>query len=174
MVRLSMSGVEPSEAVLRILEEDGFQVIIPEHILILGQGWSFIIAASQIQPEAMLRSIRKRMKLPLTDTARSTLADWAWNACTPETDKLFSELWPELPDSDDKDRFKRMASRMRTIQVTDANLEKIEELREKRKPLMVSFSDEGLDIGKTVTNEMRSLLGDVKAPLNVDPPKEKE
>ena len=121
MVRLSMSGVEPSEAVLRILEEDGFQVIIPEHILILGQGWSFIIAASQIQPEAMLRSIRKRMKLPLTDTARSTLADWAWNACAPETDKLFSELWPELPDSDDKDRFKRMASRMRTIQVTDAN-----------------------------------------------------
>jgi hypothetical protein len=174
MVRLSVSGVEPTEAVLRILEEEGFQAVIPQHILILNQDWSFMVAASQIPPESMLRSIRKRMKLPLSDTARSTLADWAWNACTPETDKLFSELWPALPDSDAKDRFKRMANRMRTIQMTDANLKKLEELREKRKPLMASFSDEGLDIGKTVTNEMRSLLGDVKAPLNVDPPKEKE
>lgn len=174
MVRLSASGVEPTEAVLRILEEDSFQVVIPEHILILNQDWSFMVAASQIPPEAMLRSIRKRMKLPLSDTARSTLADWAWNACTPETDKLFSELWPALPDSDAKDRFKRMASRMRTTQMTDTHLKKLEELREQRKPLMASFSDEGLDIGKTVTNEMRGLLGDVKAPLNVDPTKEKE
>lgn len=174
MVRLSLSGVEPSEAVLRILEEDGFQAIIPEHILILNQDWSFMVAASQIAPKAMIRAIRNRMKLPLSDTARSTLADWAWNACTPEADKLFSELWPALPDGAAKDRFKRMASRMRTIQVTDANFNRIEELREKRKPLMASFSDEGLDIGKTVTNEMRSLLGDVKALNHVETSKGKQ
>jgi len=164
MVAIGASGMDVSAAVLRILEEDGFQAFITGHFLLLGQDWSFMIAASQVPPETMLKAIRNRMKTKFSDTARSTLADWAWHAATSETDKLFAELWPELSEGENKERFRRMAARMRPGKLSEADQKKLDELREKRKPLMGSMSDEGLDIARTVTNEMRAILGDVKEP----------
>lgn len=162
MVALGASGMDVSAAALRILEEDEFQALIPDHVLVLNQDWSFMVAASQVPPSDMLKAIRKRLERPLSNRARSTLADWAWNAATTETDKLFAELWPSLPEDDDKERFQRMAKRMRPGNLSEADGKKLDELREKRKPLMGSFSDEGLDIARGATREMRILLGDIQ------------
>lgn len=164
MVAIGAAGMDVSAAVLRILEEDGFQAFITDHVLLLNQDWSFMVAASHVHPNIMLKAIRKRMNTKYSDTARSTLADWAWHAATPETDNLFTELWPGLPDGEDKDRFRRMAARMRPGKLSETDQKKLDELREKRKPLMGSMSDEGLDIARNVTNEVRAILGDVKEP----------
>lgn len=165
MVAIGATGIDVSAAVLRILEEDGFQAFFTAHILLLGQDWSFMVAASQVSPSIILEAIRERMKGRLSDTARATLADWAWHTASQETDKLFAELWPTLPDGENKERFRRMAARMHPGKLSAADQKKLDELREKRKPLMGSMSDEGLDIAKGITNEMRSLLGDIKEPL---------
>ena len=82
MVAIGATGLDVSAAVLRILDEDGFQAFITSHFLLLGEDWSFMVAASQVPPSTMLKAIRKRMESGLSDTARATLADWAWNATT--------------------------------------------------------------------------------------------
>jgi hypothetical protein len=160
LINLGNHSTDTSRAVVRILDVDDFRAIYPQHALTLGQEWSFITAAMPLEPALVEAAIRERMKKPLGDNARASITLWAWQAATPETDKLFAEIWPGLPKGKQRTAAADLAAKMHPKTLSKPDLAKLAKLRKKRSDRIRIVSDEALIDNQQTTAKMRAILGD--------------
>lgn len=160
LIQFGQRGLDVTDAALEILDHD-YEVFLVNHVINLGQDYCFIYAVSQLPVDRVLEAVTKRLERPMSDTAKATVALWAYYAATPKANELLVKLAAGLPKGEAHDLLRKKAARVKPgVTLTPANQKSLDELRQSRQEMWQGLSDEALGAADTITDEMRKLLGD--------------
>jgi hypothetical protein len=162
LIDFGRRGLDVTDAAMEILDHD-YQVFLTAHVIILNQNYCFIYAVSQLPVERVLKAVTQRLEKPMTDTAKASVALWAYYAATPAANDLLVKLAAELPKDEEFDHLRRRAGRVKAgVKLTADQQKRLDELRVTRQKAWQRVSDEALGEADHYTEEMRKLLGDAE------------
>jgi hypothetical protein len=147
--RLAALGEDTTAPALRVLEDPGFNVIVPEHALTLGQDYVLVYLLLPTDDQYWLRSAIERIGVEKDETAQKSLLVLLWYAQDNAADKAIAAFASDTAKPEANRKIAQQFAQRKGVGVKVAgeiaSLGSSEgSLRKKRRERMKSVSDETL------------------------------
>jgi hypothetical protein len=146
--RLAVAGANVTPAALHVLDDAKFKVFIPQHVLTLGQDYSFLYLVLPMPEDTWVSDGIRRLEREKDATAVKSLLSALWYAQTKTADDALRQFASDTKrPAALRDLAKQALARNQSTNPTKsaaATLPAEDALRAKRRQLMARISDEAL------------------------------